>query len=112
MTNVALVSGRNGVIKKCEANGHAGFSKKGGDIVCSAITILLRTAMQTLSQTPTATVSADTSSRGKLAFLVELDNGNPMVESRAKGVSDFLRNGLKSLSKEFPEHVLFEETTI
>ena len=112
MTNVTIFSGKNGVIKKCEANGHAGFSKKGSDIVCSAVTILLRTAMETFSQVETVTFDADTTARGKLSFFLEADDGNPFVEARLKGVSDFLRNGLKSLSEEFPEYVFFDETSI
>jgi hypothetical protein len=112
MTYVTLFSGKNGVIKKCEANGHAGFSKKGSDIVCSAVTILLRTAMETFSQVETVTFDADTTARGKLSFFLEADDGNPFVEARLKGVSDFLRNGLKSLSEEFPEYVFFDETSI
>ena len=112
MTYVTLFSGKNGVIKKCEANGHAGFSKKGSDIVCSAVTILLRTAMETFSQVETVTFDADTTARGKLSFFLEADDGNPLVEARLKGVSDFLRNGLKSLSEEFPEYVFFDETSI
>jgi len=112
MTYVTLFSGKNGVIKKCEANGHAGFSKKGNDIVCSAVTILLRTAMETFSQIDTVTLNADTASRGKLSFFLAADDENPVVEARLKGVSDFLRNGLKSLSREFSEYVFFDEMSI
>ena len=112
MTRVTLFSGKNGVVKRCEANGHARFSRKGGDIVCAAVTILLRTAMQTFSQDESVAVSADAKSRGKLVFALEADGGNPEAEARLKGVSDFLRNGLKSLSEEFPEYVFFDEMPI
>lgn len=114
MTEVILSYGKNGVIKECEANGHAHFSKKGSDIVCSAVTILLRTAMQVLSQTENITFDADTSSRGKLAFSVEIQKNldfqkNLEVENRLKCVADFLRNGIKSISLEYPENALLRE---
>ena len=111
MTCVTLFSGKNGVIKKCEANGHAHFSRKGTDIVCSAVTILLRTAMETFSRIENVALSADVSSRGTISFLVEPKDGNPVLESQLKGISDFLRNGLKSLSAEFPENVTLTETS-
>jgi len=117
MTEVVVSFDKNGVIKNLQANGHAGFSKKGSDIVCSAVTILIRTAMQLLSQTEYITLAADTSSRGKLAFCVEIEenlDGQRLtqVESRLKCIADFLRSGLSSLSEEYPENVLLREIQI
>ncbi len=109
MTSVVLLTGKNGVLKKCKANGHAGFSRKGTDIVCSAATFLLRTAMQFLSQNQGVTLDADTSSRGNLAFCVEAKNNVPETEQFLKYTADFLRTGFSSLAREFPENISFTE---
>ncbi len=109
MTAVTLSTGRNGVLINCKANGHAGFSKKGSDIVCSAVTVLLRTAMQVLSQCEGVALNADTSSRGNLAFSVEITKDSQETEVCLKTTAAFLREGFKSLSKEYPENVSFTE---
>ena len=109
MTVITLSCGKNGVLKKCEANGHACFSKKGTDIVCSAVTILLRTSMQVLSHTEDVSLIAETSTRGNLAFSVEAKDENLETEIRLKYVADFIRNGIGSLAKDFPENVSFYE---
>ncbi len=109
MTAVTLSTGKNGVLIKCQANGHADFSRKGSDIVCSAITILLKTAMQFLSRNKDVTLEADTSSRGNLAFCVEVTVDKPETEFCLKYTADFLREGFKTLSKEYPQNVSFTE---
>lgn len=111
MTVVTLSCGKNGVLK-CEANGHADFSKRGTDVVCAAITILIRTAMQVLSHTDDVFLTADTSTRGNLAFTAEAKAENPKAEIRLEYAADFIRNGIKSLEKEFPENVKFSEVQI
>ncbi|MBQ9206136.1 MAG: ribosomal-processing cysteine protease Prp [Treponema sp.] len=109
MTVVTLSYGKNGVIKKCQANGHADFSKKGSDIVCSAITILVRTAMQVLSHNENVLLIADASSRGNLSFAVEAKSENPQTETQLICIGDFLRTGFQALTKEFPKNVILME---
>lgn len=109
MTAVTLFTGKNGVLKKCKANGHADFSRKGSDIVCSAISILLKTAMQFLSRNKDVTLEADTSSRGNLAFCVEVKKSSLETEYCLKFTADFLRVGFNSLSKDYSKNISFEE---
>lgn len=109
MTVVTLSCGKNGVLEKCEANGHAAFSKKGADIVCAALTVLLRTSMQVLSHTENVLLTAETSVRGVLAFTAEAKDGNLEAEDRLRYAADFIRDGVKSLEREFPENVKFLE---
>ena len=109
MTVVTLSYGKNGVLKKCEANGHACFSKKGTDIVCSAVTILLRTSMQVLSHMENVSLVAETATRGNLAFSVEAKDENLETEIRLKYAADFIKNGIGSLAKDFPDNVSFRE---
>ena len=110
MTVVTLSCGKNGVLEKCEANGHANFSRKGADIVCAAISFLLRTEMQVLSHTENVLLTADASARGNLAFTAEAKDGSLETEVRLKYAADFIRDGIRTLEKEFPENVKFLET--
>ncbi len=117
MTEVIVSFGKNGVVKNFQANGHADFSKKGSDIVCSAVTVLIRTAMQVLSQTENITFNADSSKRGSLAFRVEIEENldglkKTEIESRLKCVTDFLRTGISSICEKYPENVLLREIQI
>ena len=109
MTSITLSYGKNGVIKKCQANGHANFSKKGTDIVCAAVTVLIRTAMQVLSHNENVSLIFDAPERGNLSFSVEAKAENPETEAQLKCIGDFLRTGILALTKEFPKNVILME---
>lgn len=109
MTTVDLVCDSEGCIKSCAAIGHAAFCHKGGDIVCAAESILFNTVLELLMQTSGVVLETDKASRGRLAFSVE-DKGSGNLE-RLKCMADFLRCGLKSISEQYPEHVLLREKT-
>ena len=108
MIEVLLVCCRDGAFKSCKASGHAEFAVKGKDIVCAAVTELLRTAVQVLEQTKGIAVKTETPSRGNLAFCVE-DCGGPEQTERLKCTADFIRLGMKSLADEYPENVRLRE---
>lgn len=97
------------MLKNCKANGHAGFSKSGTDIVCAAVTTLMRTSMEVLSHTENVKLIADTSTRGNLAFTVEVKDCASEAEARLKCVADFIRDGSRWLEGQFPENVNFQE---
>ena len=109
MTAVTLSYSKNGMIRKCQANGHAGFSRKGQDIVCSAITVLIRTAMQVLSHTENVILLTDDLVRGSLSFTVEVKADDSETVTRLQCIGDFLRTGILALVKEFPENVILLE---
>ncbi len=109
MTAVTLLRGKNGEFKAFGAEGHAGFASKGNDIVCAAVTVLLRTAMQVLSKTEGVAYKADTASRGNLAFSVEVTKSDSDTEERLITAADFIAEGIASLQKEYPEHVILRE---
>ncbi len=111
MTEVLLVCTKSGVLKSVNAKGHAAYSSKGSDIVCAALSVLLRTVAEILEQTEGISVKIDASSRGTLAFLIEdadkvLDG---LLKARLVCAGDFLRQGLKDLAEEFPENVQLRE---
>ena len=112
MISVLLTCGKDGTLASCRAQGHARFAERGSDIVCSAVTVLLRTTMQALSGTEGVTVRtegvfvrADASERGSLDFDVSAESAP--AESRAALVyaGRFLEAGLASLVREYPRNV-------
>lgn len=109
MTDVALERGKSGAFLSCKAEGHCEFAAKGSDIVCSAVTALLKTAMQVLSETSGVIVKADTASRGNLAFSVEVQKAEPETEPRLVCVADFISRGIGSIAAEYPQHVQLRE---
>ncbi|MGP1490983.1 MAG: ribosomal-processing cysteine protease Prp [Treponema sp.] len=81
-----------------EAAGHANYGARGCDIVCAAVTILLRTTVQALSSVE-ADVRAE--KRGNLQFRVlRFDDGQA---ERLRYAAEFLWLGITSLQEEYPQ---------
>jgi uncharacterized protein YsxB (DUF464 family) len=113
MTRVVL-SRRDDGSFVCRARGHAGFKARGEDIVCAAVTILLRTTAQTLDGTQGLTVTPLELEAGLLSFSAECAGGadackSELLKERLTYAGDFLATGLASLAQEYPEHVEFRE---
>lgn len=109
MTKVLLVCGTDGCFKSCSAKGHAFFAARGRDIVCSAETLLLRTAISVLEKTGGIKLSCDASERGSLAFSVEVQGHSAELAERLRCTADFIRDGISSLSEEYPGCLLLKE---
>jgi uncharacterized protein YsxB (DUF464 family) len=90
-----------------EASGHAGAGISGEDIVCSAVTILLRTTLRVLDAGTDPQgrpeIEAKTAGRGSLAFRVTAFKEADMPLLRFAGA--FLEQGLGSLVAEYPENL-------
>ncbi len=93
-----------GGLSSCDAAGHSLSGSPGSDIVCAAVTVLVRTTAALLSAREGITVTVKTSGRGSLGFRVE-----KIEEAREESLrpfleyaGDFLREGLFSLQAEFP----------
>ena len=98
MINLQIELDKNQVLKKIIAKGHGNFSKKGTDIVCSAVSILLYTTELTLVKLPEIkTVKSD----NKKLFTIYIKKYNIDKIDILKGVTFFLLNGLNLLKKEF-----------
>jgi uncharacterized protein YsxB (DUF464 family) len=88
--------------------GHASFSEKGTDIVCSAVSILVYTLLNILK---------DEESNKRLAirreivrdgyFCVEVEPFD-FSKNRTKGIIDTIIMGLALLNQEYPENVTLE----
>lgn len=122
MTSVLLAREENAI--RCRASGHAGFAEKGSDIVCAALTVLLRTAMRFLcgdaqiqfesSVPPRSDSGAEGIPRGELAFSARPKEDLALEEqSAAKAkiafLAEYLSLGFKSLCEEFPRNVEYKE---
>lgn len=97
-----MVRAADGSLVSVEAHGHAGAGKPGFDIVCSAVTALIRTTLEVVAEEGLIR-SADSAGRGSLAFSVSAPEGEsfPLLGYAAR----FLEKGIRSLSREYPESV-------
>lgn len=108
MTQVFLACSGDGSFREVRASGHAGFSRKGHDIVCAAESFLLRTAMEVLESDGSGLVlETDAPRRGELSFRVA--SCGAASRERLVCVADFIRQGMQSLSGEYPECISFRE---
>ncbi|MBQ9495063.1 MAG: ribosomal-processing cysteine protease Prp [Treponema sp.] len=105
MISVLLVRNADGEFCSCSAHGHAGFAAHGSDIVCSSVTVLLRTAMHVLSETAGVVLTSQTRERGSLEFGVEKKTVSPELTARLIYAADFLETGIAALAREYPQHV-------
>ena len=103
MLKAALVL-KNGLLESCGISGHAGAGPKGADIVCAAVTVLARTAYSTLSGRNGIAVQGDFPERGE--FFLEVTGIDPENTEFVSGITNFLCEGLSSVSDEFPDHCM------
>lgn len=104
MTSVLIERSKTGVLLSCTAEGHAGYAERGSDIVCGAITVLIRTTLQVLSGLHAVNLESDTSRRGFIGFKV-LKGFPSEAEEKLKYAGDFLQTGLETLAAEFPDNL-------
>jgi uncharacterized protein YsxB (DUF464 family) len=101
LVQIEAVLDENGVLRACKASGHARAGRKGEDIVCAAVSVLMRTAVRVLFGREGITVRCDAPEPGFLS--VEADytaEGKDFLF--AAGV--FLSEGLASVAEEYPQY--------
>lgn len=90
-----------GVLRACKVSGHAGAGKAGADIVCAAVSVLMRSAIRTLSGRKGITVRGGAPEPGLLWMEADYTaDGREFLS--AAGV--FLTEGLRSVAEEFPDY--------
>lgn len=62
--------------------------------------------MNVLSHIETVCMTADTSSRGAIAFSVEVKTESPETEAELRCIADFISTGIASLADEYPRNVV------
>ena len=96
----AVVEG-DGTLRACRASGHAGAGKSGADIVCAAVSVLMRTALSVLSGKKGITVRGGAPAKGQMWLEAEYD-------AEGKGflyvAGLFLIEGLWSVAQEYPKN--------
>jgi uncharacterized protein YsxB (DUF464 family) len=101
MIRIEAALDRAGLLRVCRVEGHAGAGLKGADPVCAAVSVLLRTALRTLSGRKGIVVRGSAPERGLLWMEVDYtEEGREFLA--AAGV--FLIEGLTSVSEDFPDY--------
>ncbi|MDR3342609.1 MAG: ribosomal-processing cysteine protease Prp [Treponema sp.] len=90
-----------GLLKSCSVTGHAKAGPKGGDIVCAAVSVLVRTALRTLSGREGIRVRGDAPERGVWWMETDYTQGGSNFLCAAGA---FLIEGLESVSAEYPDY--------
>ncbi len=108
MLQVRLFLSKDGLLKRFDAQGHAG-ADLGKNVACAAATVLLRTAGRECAARGIV-AGANAAQPGEMAMVLT-DRG----EDRGgwlRGVTDFLVRGMSDLEREFPDKVVLHvETT-
>ncbi len=93
---------------KLHVNGHAGFNEAGEDIVCSAVSILTRTAGRILCSELKNDSKIVLGKRG--LFILDVYRVPDEKREWMKGVTMFVLHGLSDLEKDYPASVKLEIT--
>lgn len=107
MIVVAVVYGRDKLLERVSVSGHASGLQKGGNIVCAAVTVLIRTAARLLEGLPGVDLTGGPGGRGEFELRIEGVDERKLEYVRAVG--DYLIKGIKDLQDEFPGDCLIEE---
>ncbi len=110
MIRVSLGFDSDGLLRKLQVEGHANLGGKGNDIVCSAVTSLVRTAARLIERLPGTDVSGGADSPGEFRFSVE--RVSERREEYLRAIGDFIVLGLKDIESEYPGRCGIEITTI
>jgi len=99
----------DGTLRACKAAGHAGAGKAGNDIVCAAVSVLMRTALSVLSDRKGITLRGGAPDKGQLWLEAGYDaEGKGFLF--AAGV--FLIEGLRSVAQEYPKNCRLNISTL
>ena len=90
----------DGCLRSFAASGHAGAGEKGRDIVCAAVTVLLRTTARLLAAQPELGVAGESPAEGEMRL--ELAEPPERKKEWVRGVTATLVSGLTDLDREFP----------
>ena len=101
MIEIEAVLDQTGTLRACKAAGHAGAGSSGTDIVCAAVSVLMRSALRVLSGRKGITVWGDAPEPGLLWLEADYSAGGRDFLTAA---GEFLLEGLKSVAKEFPDY--------
>ena len=100
MITIAVVLDKSGLLKSCDIRGHAEAGKRGDDIVCAAVSALIRTAPVVLSGREGIAVRSEAPERG--VFTLETEAHSQAGRDFLAAAGSFLVEGLQSVAEEYP----------
>jgi len=98
---VTVIIDGGGIIKSVRVAGHALGLQKGGNIVCAAATVLVRTAARMLEAEDGVLVTGGPGARGE--FALDIKSVNHDKTDFVKTTGNYLLQGIRDLMSEFPE---------
>ena len=101
MVKVFLRLSSEGLLRECRVKGHAESGEKGHNLICAAVTVLVRTAVRTLENRNEPGLEGEAPEPGELGFKLNSQDSEP--SPRLQGITDFLLTGLLDLQEEYPE---------
>ena len=102
---ISLVVSPDGLLRRFEAEGHAGTKAAGSNIACAAVTLLLRTAGRLCAERGLA-VEGGAGSPGEMRLVVSPESATG--SGWLQGVTDFLLRGVSDLKEEFPREIVLQ----
>jgi len=109
MIEIDAILDADGTLRACKASGHAKAGKAGTDIVCAAVSVLMTTALNVLSDRKGITVHGGVPEKGQMWLEVDYEaDGKDFLFA----VGVFLINGLSSIAKEYPKNCKISISTI
>jgi len=98
---IDAVIDNDGVLRTCKASGHAGAGKAGNDIVCAAVSVLMRTACSILSGRKGIVLHYGAPEKGQMWLNVDYKaDGKDFLNTSGL----FLIEGLRSVAQEYPKN--------
>ncbi|MDR1443524.1 MAG: ribosomal-processing cysteine protease Prp [Treponema sp.] len=100
MIRVSVTLDGAGALRACRVRGHAGLGPRGADLVCFAVSVLVRTVLRTLSGRPGIDVRGGAPNRGLLWMEADYKaEGRDFLAAAGA----FLVEGLRSVSEKYPD---------
>ncbi|MDR0910170.1 MAG: ribosomal-processing cysteine protease Prp [Spirochaetaceae bacterium] len=109
MIKIAIIIGKDGLFRSCKAEGHALMAKKGQDIVCAAVSVLMRSCLMALDKEPGIQAEHYITDGELWLDISAVKDG---AKEFLRGVGSMLIDGLQSVSQEYPDNCsleIFEE---
>jgi uncharacterized protein len=98
---IEIKQDERGCIRNCNVEGHSFLAQPGSDILCAAVSVLLRTAHRVLYADKGIGFKGSEPESGKMSFTIKWIPEIKVL--RVQGISDFLMRGLKDLAAEYPD---------
>ena len=99
MITIDIVLDKTGIFRSCSASGHAGAGKTGSDIVCAAVTVLLRSFARVVSGRKGISIQSSAPKPGSLQLEMDYSAEGKDFLSAA---GEYLITGLESVAEEYP----------